>query len=89
MDSKSIVSSIESIERDVFDFAVGKIPNDVVNLFSGIIEGGLSGSAVAGRLAELNMLMGEALAAMQNHDYLLLADLLRYRLLPLLGGEIH
>ncbi|GAB6039345.1 hypothetical protein [Endothiovibrio diazotrophicus] len=36
------------------------------------------------RINELSALLGEVLAAQQRHDHLYLADLLQYRLAPLL-----
>jgi hypothetical protein len=80
------IEKLLSIEKDIYEYSVGSVPNDVVGLFSGIIEGNLIDSSDSQRLIALNQIMGECLSAMQTCDYLLLADMLRYELKPVLEG---
>ena len=84
----TITDKLKQIERDIFEYDVGNIPNDVVGLFSSIIENNAVSSSDVNNLNLLNKLMGECLTAMQRSDYLLLADLLKYSLPPLLGGNV-
>ena len=81
-----ITERIKQIEDNVFEYNVDGINNDVVNMFSLVIENNVISGSDAMRLTSLNGIMGACLKAMQNCDYLLLADLLKYRLTPLLGG---
>ena len=81
-----LMDKLSHVEKDIFEYSTGNINNDVVNMFSFVIENGLIGSSDTQGLASLNQIMSECLTAMQNSDYLLLADLLRYRLMTVLGG---
>jgi hypothetical protein len=80
------IEKLLSIEKDIYEFSVGSVPSDVVALFSGIVEGNLIDGSDSQRLMSLNQIMGECLAAMQKSSYILLADLLRYELKPILEG---
>ena len=84
-----LMGKLEQIEKDIFEYCIGGVNNEVVNLFTTAIENNVVSSTNTQQLAVLNTVMGECLVAMQNSDYLLLADLLRYRLTPVLGGGIE
>ena len=91
MDCENSVSTVdvfmdrlEHIEKDIFEYNTESINSDVVSVFSYVIENNLISSVDAQRLMSLNVIMGECLTAMQSCDYLLLADLLKYRLTPIL-----
>ncbi|MDR1439234.1 MAG: hypothetical protein LBJ10_04255 [Clostridiales bacterium] len=78
---------IGNVQASIFDYEVAHVSNNIVSIFSQIVSGGAVDTANPQALAKLNQLMGECLAAMQSSDYLLLADLLEYRLKPLIGRE--
>ena len=84
----TINEKLNQIERNIFEYDVGNIPNDIVGVFSSVIENNAVSSSDVNNLNLLNKLMGECLAAMQSSDYLLLADLLKYSLPPLLGRKV-
>ena len=46
------------------------------------VEAPLSGTSVAGAIAALNSIFEEMVAAQQNNDWVMLADLLEYELAP-------
>ena len=81
-----LMDKLNSIERDIFEYSINNISNNVVNIFSYIIEKNIISGSDTARLASLNMVMSDCLNAMQSCDYLLLADTLKYRLKPVLGG---
>ncbi|MCL2146428.1 MAG: hypothetical protein FWH52_01350 [Synergistaceae bacterium] len=87
--SDIIMDKLREIEKNIFDYNISGVPGDVVNLFSFIIENNATCHPDVNMLNSLNKLMAECLAAMQSCDYLLLADLLSYKLSPILGGETH
>jgi hypothetical protein len=83
----TIQQKIMNIETAIFDYEITNIANNVVNVFSDIVESGAVGIGNPDQLNRLNALMGACLSAMQKKDYLLLADNLEYQLMPLLGGN--
>jgi hypothetical protein len=83
-----LLQKIENIEAAIFDYEIANVSNNVVSVFSEIVESGLVNTKNPEALNRLNALMGACLSAMQNRDYLLLADQLEYRLKLLIGGRI-
>ena len=82
----TIIEKIDNIEAAIFDYEIANVPNNVVSVFSELIETGVFDKNNAGYLNQLNFLMSACLNAMQNKDYLFLADQLEYKLKPLIGG---
>jgi len=80
----TINEKIERIESSVFDYDIANVTNEVVGLFSDIIETRSIDTGNQGVVLNLNAIMGKCLAALQNKDYLLLADILEYELKPML-----
>lgn len=58
----------------------------MVGIVDGIVGLLQRGALPAAAIPALNPLLGEILAAQGGHDEIHLADLLEYRLLPLVGG---
>ena len=83
----TILEKIDNIETAIFDYEITNVMNNTVSVFSEIIDGGAIDINSQNMLNRLNILMGECLSAMQNKDYLLLADQLEYKLKPLLGAD--
>ena len=79
---------IENIQADIFDYEVQNISNNVVSIFTEVIEKKHVDPSNAQAMSALNQLMKQCLLAMQNKDYLLLADIMEYELKPMIGGGL-
>jgi hypothetical protein len=82
----SILSRIDAIETDIFKYEVSRTADELVSIFSDVLDTGAVSASDTVALVKFNSFMGECLGAMQSKDYLLLADLLEYRLKPMMGG---
>ena len=82
----TITQKIDNIEAAIFDYEIANVMNNIANVFSEILESGAVDSKDPQALVKLNMLMGDCIAAIQNKDYLSLADQLEYLLKPMIGG---
>ena len=82
----TVLQKIDNIEAAVFDYETANVMNNIVSVFTELLETDAIEVKNPVALNQLNMLMGECLSAMQNKDYLLLADLLEYKLKPMIGG---
>ena len=82
----TVLEIIDNIENNIFDYQIENIMNDIANLFSNIIENNIVDLSNSISLNQLNLLMSKCLSAMNNEDYLLVADQLEYNLKPMLGG---
>jgi len=80
----TILLKIDNIQKAVFDCEFMNVANNIVSIFSEIVDTGGINLNNPEKLNRFNALMGECLLAMQNKDYLLLADQLEYQLKPLL-----
>lgn len=76
---------IEEIQRKVFDYDTGSLPVQLSDLMSFILEQQLFDLGDTRKLQVLNRIMTVSLEAIQNHDFLLLADLVEFELTKLLG----
>jgi hypothetical protein len=85
MDS-GLLFKIENVQASIFDYELANVSNNVVNIFTQIVESGVVSPSDAPELSRLNQLMSACLSAMQASDYLLLADLLEFELKPLIGA---
>ena len=81
-----IIEKVSSVQIDIFNYKIQNVPNDIVSIFTEIIEGGIISPDNVSLMNQLNLLMNHCLMAMQQKDYLRLADLLEYELKPLVGG---
>ena len=79
----TITEKIENVQKAVFDYETATVANNTVSVFSEIIEANRIDTRNANTVKRLNDLMGACLGALQNRDYLLLADLLEYELKPM------
>jgi len=84
-----ILQKIDNIETAIFDYEIKNVMNNVVSVFTEIIETNTINANEPGRISKLNSLMSDCLAAMNDKDYLLLADYLEYLLKPMIGDSIY
>ena len=82
----TLVQKIDDIETAIFDYETKNVMIDIAGLFSEIIDSGAVETNNPNILNQLNKLMADCLAAMQNKDYLLLADQLEFVLKPIIEG---
>ena len=82
----ALIQKIDEIENSIFDYEINNIMNDIVSVFSQIVENNMIDTNDLSTLNKINMLMGNCINSMQNKDYLLLADQLEYELKPIIGG---
>ena len=80
----TILEKIDNVIFAIFDFETMNVANNIINIFSEIIDTNLIDTKVPFLLNQINSLMANCLNAMQNKDYLLLADYLEYQLKPML-----
>ena len=80
------IQKIENIESAIFDYEVVDVANNIINVFTEVIDNNMIDKNNPNVLLRLNTLMGDCLSAMKNKDYLLLADQLEYKLIPMLKG---
>lgn len=74
---------IDSVEEAVFDFEVSKIGQNFGQLVEQLMP--LMAGLDETRLLEVNQVLAAMLSAMENKDYLYLADLLHFELRPFLN----
>lgn len=78
-----IWNMMDSVEEAVFAFEVAKIGANFGQLVEQLMP--LMAGLDETRLLEVNQVLTAMLAAMENKDYLYLADLLHYELRPFLN----
>lgn len=82
----TVLEKIDNIQKAIFDYEIANIANNTVSVFTDIIDTGQINTNSNQALKQLNELMSACLEALQNKDYLLLADQLEYQLKPIIGG---
>ena len=80
----TIIQKIDNIMSAIFDYEITNVANNIVSVFSEIIDSNAINTKDTAALNQLNVLMGDCLNSMQKKDYLLLADQLEYELKPIL-----
>ena len=83
----NLTEKMENVQTSIFDYEIKDLSNNIVNIFTEIIENKLISSSDVEKLNYLNALMNHCLRSMQNADYLRLADLIEYELKPMVGGN--
>lgn len=78
-----IWNMIDSVEEAVFAFEVNKIGHNFGQLVEQLVP--LMSGLDETRLLEVNQVLTAMLGAMENKDYLYLADLLHFELRPFLN----
>ena len=78
---------IRQLQNDIFAYKIETVPVQLSELMNGVIEQGLLDLNDAGQVQKFNRIMQAGLEAVQNRDYLLLADLLKYELKLILPNE--
>jgi len=78
------MEKIDNVVLAIFDFETMNVANNIISIFSDIIDTNLVDTKDPHLLKQINSLMANCLNAMQNKDYLLLADYLEYQLKPIL-----
>ena len=82
----AVVQKVDDIEAAIFDYDIKNVMIDITGVFSEIIDSGAVETNNPNMLNQFNKLMADCLAAMQNKDYLLLADQLEFNLKPMIEG---
>lgn len=85
--SADLLNCIEQTQDAIFEFntiLVSEKINLLINLLPDILE-----KANNQLLNDLNRILGYINIALQNKDYLLLADILEYELKPKVTGQVH
>ncbi|WP_054693841.1 hypothetical protein [Syntrophomonas palmitatica] len=76
---------LNRIYETIYSYEVQDIPLQVVDFFNELIEKQAININDIYQVQTYNRLMKNSLEAMQNMDYLLLADILEYELKPIFG----
>ena len=83
-----LVEKISNIQTSIFGYEIKSVSDAVVNIFSEVLDSKYINPSNPQALSALNHLMKQCLLAMQNADYLLLADLMEYELKPMIGDSL-
>lgn len=79
-----IQEAMDSLQRDIFNYNIDTVPVQLSDLMSVIIEKQAFDLNDIKKVQVFNMIMKSSLEALQNRDYLLLADLMEFKLKPIL-----
>lgn len=82
-----IGAEINDIQKKIFCYDLQGIMEQVTNLMTEILEKNRLDLNNSDILRSFNDIMQNSMQAFMNKDYLLLADLLEYRLIPLLNYD--
>ena len=85
----TLLQKIENIETAIFDYEIKNVMNNIVSVFTEIIETNAINVNEPDMINNLNKLMSDCIAAMNDKDYLLLADYLEFFLKPMIGGSLY
>jgi hypothetical protein len=78
---------IRQLQNDIFAYKIETVPVQLSELMNGVIEQGLLDLNDAGQVQRFNRIMQTGLEAVQNRDYLLLADIMEYEFKAMLPNE--
>jgi hypothetical protein len=78
---------IRQLQNDIFAYKIETVPVQLSELMNGVIEQGLLDLNDAGQVQRFNRIMQAGLEAVQNRDYLLLADIMEYEFKAMLPNE--
>lgn len=87
-----IIRQIDELQDKIFAQDLKTVPEGVTSLLATLVEQGGIDLQSIDSITAFNQLMEMSLQAMTNRDYLLLADLLEFRLKPMLPetkGGLH
>ena len=79
-----ILALNESIQDKIFAYNVGELPVQVTGLFEHIVSSGALSRLSTNDVQRFNQFFMACLESLQNKDYLHLADLLQYEIIPML-----
>jgi hypothetical protein len=85
IDNAGILDLNKSIQDNIFDFRVGAMPAQVTSFFETVIADGILSRLEPVEFQRFQQLLKACLQALLHKDYLYLADLLQYEVLPLLA----
>ncbi len=71
---------IRQLQNDIFTYKIEAVPVQLSELMAGVIEAGVVDLSDASQVQRFNRIMQAGLEAVQNRDYLLLADIMEYEL---------
>jgi hypothetical protein len=79
-----ILALNENIQDSIFTYKVGELPAQVTSLFENIVSSGTLSLLAADDIQRFNQFFRVCLESLQNRDYLHLADVLQYEIIPML-----
>ena len=82
MESSNIIKNIENIEKNIFDYNINNIMENMISQIDLIYN--LVNNHSVKNINILNNVLKYITIALENKDHLLLADLLEYELKPIL-----
>ncbi len=72
------------VQDNIFAYKVGELPAQVTGLFENIVSSDTLSLLAADDVQRFNQFFRACLDALQNQDYLHLADILQYEIIPML-----
>lgn len=82
MELENIVYNIKDIEKNIFDYNINNVMKDILSQVDLIYN--LANKLNADAISRINNVLKYVTIALENKDYLLLADLLEYELKTIL-----
>jgi hypothetical protein len=75
----------DNVQDSIFTYKVGELPAQVTDLFENILSSETLSKLAANDAQRFNQLFRACLESLQNKDYLHLADILQYEIIPMLS----
>lgn len=79
-----IQGAMDTLQRDIFAYKTDNIPAQLSAMMTAILEAPAFDINDMQKIRDFNLLLQLSLQALQNQDYLLLADLIEFRIKPFL-----
>lgn len=78
---------IRQLQKDIFAYNIELVPAQLSSLMTSILDKGAFELSDITRVQRFNQIMQASLEALQNQDYLLLADIIEYELKKILPSK--
>ena len=79
-----IIALNKRIQDNIFAYKIGELPVQVTGLFENIVSSGTLSLLAADDVQRFNQFFRACLESLQSKDYLHLADILQYEIIPML-----
>ena len=80
----TIIEKIDNLEAAVFEYETSNITSNTISIYTEVVEEKLINTDKNNDITRLNNAMSASINAINNKDYLLLADLFEYELKPMI-----